>query len=184
MTEAIAGRATFARFTRARHPKATDVEIAAWWAALNGEDQKAWADTEDWHPAIREQCALLDRASEAMEVLTTERDAAREQFRETTGDRNGIVNVVRAALHVLEEGDEPDGDARQRATEILRAGLEPPDGSGHADVTPEDLAPRLHRVFWDNIPGLANGGDFTWEREEPGVREPWLAVAREALEQS
>jgi hypothetical protein len=82
----VPGRATFARFERSRHPEATDVEISAWFGALGDGDRQAWADVEDWHPLIREQCAVLDLASEAIEQLTAERDMLDAELRGVHGE--------------------------------------------------------------------------------------------------
>lgn len=75
------GFATFARWQRKRFAhqphEVTDAFLGTTWTTGSVRWKAAWADVEDWHPAIREQCALLDRASEAMEALTEERDDAR-----------------------------------------------------------------------------------------------------------
>ena len=119
------GFATFARWQRKRMEhrpgEANDAFLAATWATGSERWKAAWADVEDWHPAIREQCAVLDAASEAMEKLTAERDGLREL----------IASILQSMPDTADEQE-----WRDRAGAL---GVTSPDGEPYRAWTEDDL---------------------------------------------
>jgi len=86
------------------------------------------AEAQRAHAEVTRLRAQRDDYMTDLAAKIRERDDAREGADKAAAAANRLRGQFRAALNVLEEGDEPDDDARQRATAILRAGLEPGDG--------------------------------------------------------
>lgn len=145
-------------------------------------------EMQDAHDAVQAAYPGREIAEDTVAVLrglVAERDAEKRRRLALAGERDAARSELRRALEMLGQ-DKPRRVAGDVLARMAANGLEPPDGSGQAALTAEELAPRLWdayaATFLGALPaGRAGALRARWDELTGTERASWLAAARVAL---